>query len=144
MIDLDKDDDDLKFMESPLEDIFGIEKGSTLSPIQVKDPDIVDEGKDAEDKAIASQLATVYDYALESFETQTQLVNTVDPKFAARNSEVAALYLRIALDSVNTRAKIKTNKDKLNIIKDKQGSSNPDLITADRNELLRLFNKSDD
>jgi hypothetical protein len=131
----------MKMISSPLEDAFDIESGSTMSMIQGGDvvphqPQPSTE-PDAEDVKVSRQLDTVYDYALESFEAQHALQQTVDPKFAARNAEVAAQFLKIALDATESRAKNKLEKDKL------RGTSsagpqtvNNNLILTDRKSVL--------
>jgi len=131
-----------------LEDIFGIEPGTTISTVQPQNTQIVttdDAATDTsslineEDKAVASQLSTIYGYAIDAFEQQTQLVQEVDPKFAARNAEVAAQYLKIALDSVETRAKIRHEKLKLKVDGGSPNTVNNNLIVADRNEILKML-----
>lgn len=138
--------EDVRTIESPLEDIFDIERGSTLSTLQTpKTTEVVEyegageDGDDDEDGEITGQLSTIYDYAIESFEVQHQLTQTVDSKFAARNAEVAAQYLKIALDSTESKAKIKLEKAKHRFTAGKaSGPStvNNNLIIADRNEVM--------
>jgi len=129
-----------------LEDIFGIEPGTTISPVQPQNTQIVTtEDNDTsslineEDQAVASQLSTIYGYAIDAFEQQTQMVQEVDPKFAARNAEVAAQYLKIALDSVETRAKIRHEKLKLKVDGGTPNTVNNNLIVADRNSILKML-----
>lgn len=137
----------MNMIENHLESIFDIEPGTTIAPIQkpepkteiVKTEDEHDPLINKEDKEIAEQLATVYGYAVEAFEQQTNLITEVDPRFAARNAEVAAQYLKIALDSVNSRATIRQNKLKLRTDAENPGTVNQNLIVADRNELLKLL-----
>lgn len=134
----------MKMIESPLEDLFDIESGSTMSMVQggssnlpVAHDSAIDTTPDEEDVKVSRQLDTVYDYAIESFEAQHALQQTVDPKFAARNAEVAAQFLKIALDATDSRAKNKLEKDKL------RGSTshgpqtvNNNLIVTDRKSVL--------
>lgn len=131
------------YIESPIEGIFDIEPGSTLSEIQNAktsiEPSVEAPTKDEDDVAVDSQLSTVYDYAIEAFESQTEQVQIVDPKFAARNAEVAALYLRIALDATSSKAKIKLDREKDDGKNKGPSTVNNNLIVADRNELLRAM-----
>lgn len=129
-----------------LEDIFDIESGTTISTVQPKSTEIVSTDDvdtssliNEEDRAVSQQLSTIYGYAIDAFEQQTQMVQEVDPKFAARNAEVAAQYLTIALNSVNTRATIRQNKLKLKSDGTNPNTVNNNLIVADRNEILKML-----
>lgn len=129
-----------------LEDIFDIESGTTISTVQPPKTEIISTDDtdtstliNEEDRAVASQLQTIYGYAIDAFEQQTQMVQEVDPKFAARNAEVAAQYLKIALDSVDTRAKIRHDKLKLKVDGGQPNTVNNNLIVADRNEILKML-----
>lgn len=135
---------------SKLEDIFGIESGTTISTVQHQSTEIVSTNDtdtssliNEEDHAIAGQLATIYGYAIDAFEQQTQMVQEVDPKFAARNAEVAAQYLKIALDSVGDRAKIRHDKLKLKVDGGTPNTINNNLIMANRNEILKMLNEAE-
>jgi len=152
---------------TPLEDIFNLEPGSTPKAVIVKassadlvDPttgEIIERAVDADAPALAkeeriedlkldAQLTTVHIAAMEAFEAQHALSQQVDPKFSARNSEVAAQYLNIALDSVKTRGDLKYKRQKIRIATNVDGSSRTptqnNLIIADRNDVLRsLFSQ---
>jgi hypothetical protein len=135
----------MKTINSPLEDVFDIESGTTMSLIQTDSHDnfptpVSDDPNaplDAEDNKVSRQLDTVYDYALESFEAQHALQQTVDPKFAARNAEVAAQFLKIALDATEARAKNKMERDKLrSTIPKGPGTVNNNVIVTDRRSVL--------
>jgi hypothetical protein len=143
-----------KMTTSPLEDIFGIESGTTISTIQTPRDELVVTPTaennvqliNEEDKEINSQLASIYGYAMDAFEQQTQMVQEVDPRFAARNAEVAAQYLNIALNSIGQKAKIRHDKLKLEttITNQTPGAVNNNLIiTADRNEILKMLIDAD-
>lgn len=139
----------------PLEDIFDIESDSTLSPVQAinnelysddqtdvqKNDGVIEDGFDR-------QYDEIYDMALEAFKSQSEMSESIDPRFAARNAEVAAQYLKIALDTVSTKtAKHLTNKK----LRGSKGQptvngdvvTNNNIIVADRNELLRLMKSED-
>lgn len=137
-----------KFVSHPLEEVFDLPQNSTMAPVQVERQDIVeisdsDEMINEEDRQIAAQLSTVYAYAVEAYENQINLTQEIDPKFAARNAEVAAQFLKIALDSVSDRAKIRHNKLKLKVEGGTPESVTNQLIVADRNELLRIMKGED-
>jgi len=143
----------MKLTDNHLESVFGIEPGTTISKVQDPKPmtEIVSTNDtdtssliNEEDLAVASQLATVYGYAIDAFEQQTQMVSEVDPRFAARNAEVAAQYLNIALDSIKSRATIRQNKLKMKIDGTTPGTVNQNLIIADRTELLKMLGEASD
>jgi hypothetical protein len=139
----------MKLTDNPLEGIFDIEPGTTIAkvqPIDTQTTEIVSTNDtdtasliNEEDKAVSSQLATIYGYAIDAFEQQTQMVQEVDPRFAARNAEVAAQYLNIALNSVSERAKIRHSKLKLKVDGGTPNTVNNNLIVADRNEILKML-----
>ncbi len=137
---------DKKTIDTPFEELFDIEPGTTEAVIQppaIKDIDSP-EMEDEEDKHVSKQLETVYEYAIESYEQQTNTVQSIDPKFAARNAEVAAQYLKIALDAADTRAKNKNSRKKINAALLKAGTPdtlNQNLIVTNRNELFDMVEK---
>lgn len=97
-----------------------------------------------EDLKIDGQIDVIHGAAMTAFEAQSRLAQEVDPKFAARNAEVAAQYLKIALDAVGTRVDTKYKRNKLRLEQNqgpRQVQNN--LIVADRNDLLKnLFEGS--
>lgn len=144
----------------PLESIFSIEPGSTpvhaasaqvstemMDPATgevierktegVTDPEIEKEER-IEDLKIDGQIDVIHCAAMGAFEAQSRLSQEVDPKFAARNAEVAAQYLKIALDAVGTRVDTKYKRNKIRL-EQNQGprSVQNNLIVADRNEILK-------
>lgn len=151
----------------PLEDVFNIEPGTTPMPTastqvstemidpatgevikrsvtNVTDSEIEKEER-IEDLKIDGQIDSIHGAAMNAFESQARLSQEVDPKFAARNAEVAAQYLKIALDAVGTRVDTKYKRAKVRIAKNegpRQVQNN--LIVADRNDLLKsLFGKEE-
>jgi hypothetical protein len=154
----------------PLEDVFDIRPGSTEggfkfddtepgSPLNERasaliDPttgDIIERSSEPtqnelekeerlEDLHIDSQLENVHSAAMIAFEQQARMAQEVDPKFSARNAEVAAQYLNIALNAVNSRVDAKYKRQKIKVAKKeatKPGTVNNNVFIADRNELLR-------
>src|SRR4051812_42898993 len=121
----------------PLEDIFDIEAGSTdygqviqqsgppilhkNATVEVVDqatgeviekkvdivPADVEKEERVDDLHIDAQLETIHNSALVAFEKQSRMAEESDPRFSARNAEVAAQYLNIALNAVNTRVDAK-------------------------------------
>ncbi len=151
---------------SPFEALFDIEPGST-APVVNMPPDaftktggalvdpttgeVVEQTADAtdadldredrlEDLKVQAQMDTIHAAAMGAFHQQQTLAQEVDPKFSARNSEVAAQFLGIALNAVTNRAKAKNDRQKLRIAKANVGTPNQvqnNLIVANRNDLLR-------
>jgi hypothetical protein len=159
---MSKKNDSLLPEPSPLEAVFGMTPGSTPPTTSVAsspsfsqtitDPttgEIIDrpavvtdvqleKEERLEDLKISGQLDTIYDVAIEGFEQQSRMAQEVDPKFAARNMEVALQSLAIALNTVNTRVNAKTNRMKLQLAKNEgpRQVQNNLVMTLDRNTLL--------
>lgn len=100
---------------------------------------------DDEDILIADQLQSVFDKAIAVFHTQQEMSEMCDPKFSARNSEVSGSFLITALNAIQLRAKIKSDKAK-NAVNISVGAIiNGDVnnggtsIKANRNDLLKLL-----
>lgn len=151
----------------PLESVFNIQPGTT-PPLSVdsaqvsnemldpstgeiverkiegaSDADIAKEER-IEDLKIDGQIDVIHGAAITAFEAQHRLSQEVDPKFSARNAEVAAQYLKIALDAVGTRVDSKYKRAKVRL-EQHQGPRQVqnNLIVADRNALLQnLFDNS--
>ena len=65
----------------------------------------------------------------------------VEGKYAARNAEVAAVYLNTALNAAKEKSGQKEHKDKLSVAKQnagKPGTVNNNLI-MDRNDLIKML-----
>lgn len=155
--------------ENPLETFFDMEQGTVL-PVDQRpfatenELTVIDENTelviidaeqtekvpfkeklDDEDLVIQDQLQTVFDKAIAVFHTQQELSEIVDPKFAARNAEVSGQFLTTALNAVQLRAKIKSDKDK-NILNANVGAiingnvtNNTQTIVANRNDLIKML-----
>lgn len=97
--------------------------------------------KDAEDIETDNQISEIYNLAVEAYHNQTAMVEIIDPKFAARNAEVAANYLNIALNAATSKAKIKNDRKRV-------GQFNPaiaankttnNVIVASQEDILRMI-----
>ena len=154
---------------NPLEDIFNIEPGSTpvfhdihvssASQVNERESSLIDpttgeiverssmpaeidieKEERIEDLHIDGQLEGVHTNAIIAFEKSSRMAEEVDPKFAARNAEVAAQYLTIALNAVNSRVDAKFKRQKIRQSKLTAGAPstiNNTVIVADRNALLQ-------
>ena len=111
----------------------------TEAPVDVKDDD---------DKLIEGNIDQVYAAAMEAFQNQTAFIEVIDPKFAARNAEVAANYLNIALQAAVGRSRVKTDRKRANqtFIPYGQpgGKTTNNIVIADRNQILKMISIDSD
>ena len=136
---------ELDTISHPLDDIFGVEKNKTISNIQGRDVELFsdEEADKSKDKQIDAQLDEVYDIALQAFNTQNELTQTIDPRYSARNAEVGAQYLRLALDAAAQKSNKLINNKKLRGTKGAVDIENNGVVNnnifMDRNELLKMM-----
>lgn len=147
----------MKIIETPFEKTFNLEPGSTLLTNNVdiyeeneeeNDKEIVNKETDMnnvydeKDNEIESQLETIYKKAINAFDDYTELIDLIEGKYKARNSEVAVLYLNAALSAINAKKDFKMNKDKLNKKNENSGPRiiNNNLIT-NTNDLIKLLSE---
>jgi hypothetical protein len=96
--------------------------------------------KDAEDLDIDKKIDAVYTAAIDTFQQQIGFVEMVDPKFAARNAEVAAQYLNIALGAATAKARIKIDRKRgQQFIPYANGKSATNVIVASREDILNMI-----
>jgi len=99
--------------------------------------------KDEEDKQIDENITQVYDKAIQAFEQQAEMIEIVDPRYAARTAEVAATYLNIALNAMAVKSRTKSDRIKRNqaFVPYNNGPKtvNNNLIVADRNSILKAL-----
>lgn len=138
----DKDKDKL-FSDHQMEEIFGIESGSTEQLPAAYDPKAAApiEMYDVKDKEIEDQYQEIFNAAMLAFHEQSDSVDVIDPKYRARAQEVAANFLNTALQSVNSKAGLKQTKEKhiLTAQKNMNDSGKNDTVIFDRNELLKAI-----
>lgn len=128
------------FIEHPMEEVLNIEPGTTLlSQVERSTDLVIAEEYDEKDQEIENQFQEVYDAAMSAFESQSMGVELADPKYRARNHEVAVQYLNTALSAVKEKSTMKQHKDKVNVDRAKAGPKtlNQNVIIADRNDLLK-------
>jgi hypothetical protein len=125
----------------PLEDVFDIEEGTTMLPKTIVQSEVVPyEDYDEKDDELDKQFQNIHDLALTAFEQQSEEAEIVDPKYKARNAEVAVQYLNTALQATNSKAQLKHAKDKLEVSKLRIGTQAAETgAQMDRNEILRMF-----
>ena len=131
--------------EAPIDDSFELsetddgEEGYLAVPqSEIQPPAVVD---DEEDKEITGKINEIYDNAMQAYQNQTAYVEIMEPRYAARNAEVAANYLNTALNAVALRARVKNEKRKASsaFVPYKHGGSAANIVVADRNEILRMM-----
>jgi hypothetical protein len=117
----------------PAEDTYVTTTAQAINPQGYQDDD--------EDKQISAKIDDVYDKSLDAFNELTAYTQIIEPRYAARNAEVAAGYLKIALDAASTRAKVKGEKNKSAafIPFSNQNSGTQNIVVADRNDLLKMM-----
>ena len=155
---------------SSLEDLFGLPENSTpplvppVKKVEIPDtlnglPVTIDEStgeiqcvemseqerdNKRDDYLVNAQLSNVYEAAIEAYNVQQEFIQTVDPKFSARNAEVAAQFLSIALNATTARSKAKYDRQKMNMLANMKSGPNQvqnNVIIANRNDILEnLFN----
>ena len=128
----------------PMENILDIEEGTTMMPAVKRTTELVVSGQyDDKDDEIDEQYQEVYDLSLEAFEQQSQEAELVEGRYKARNGEIAAQYLNIALNAAKEKGSLKGNKDKLSLAAEKVTSgsrtTNNNLIVGDRNDILKTL-----
>lgn len=137
-----------KTLHHPMEEIFGIAPGSTASELlpstnyaQVPAAEAAQPHKDdAEDIDITNKIETIYGAAMEAYENQVGLAEIVEPRYAARNAEVANQSLTIALNAVALKARTKNDKRKgAQFIPFGNVNSNNNVVVADRNQILAMI-----
>ena len=139
----------------PLEEVLGITPGSTLmgpderddyemiesAPEEVMQTEPQPDVKDADDVEIDADMKKIHDLAIDSFHEQTAYIETIEPRYAARNAEVAAGFLSIALNAAAARARTKNDRRRSNqfIPHSNGGKTTNNIVVADRNEILRMI-----
>lgn len=142
-------------IRNPLEDVFNMresidieaEYGMTEVPAQAEQPEgpPVDH-KDADDTLIEERIDEVYDAAMDAYKAQQGYLEVIEPRYAARNAEVAANFLNIALSAANSRAKVKTDRKRANqsfVPYANGGKTTNNILIADRNEILKMITVDD-
>jgi len=100
----------------PLEDIFGLPSGTTEVTVIQRNTQLVEHVDfDDKDSEIEEQFQEVYDVAMSTFENQVEMLERAetDPKYIARQMEVAAQFLNTALAAAKEKSNLKMTKDKL-------------------------------
>ena len=127
------------------EDELDIENNYAMTEVpvqaQVDGPPV--DHKDEDDILVEKRIDEVYDAAITAFNNQSAYMEIIEPRYAARNAEVAANYLNIALTAANSRAKVKTDRKRANqsFVPYAQpgGKTTNNIVIANREEILRMI-----
>jgi hypothetical protein len=136
-------------LENPLDKLFNTEP---TPPSQVVEYQEITEGelaelqppegapeKDAEDTEIDGKIDTVYNAAIDAFNNQTAYTEIIEPRYAARNAEVAAQYLNIALNAAATRARVKGDRKRGNTFVPYTDNKTKGVVVCSREDIMKLI-----
>ena len=116
-------------------------------PAQNVTAEPVQDIKDADDDIIEKRIDEIYDEAIEAFRKQNEYTEIIEPRYAARNAEVAANYLNIALAAANSRSRVKVDRKRANqafVPYANGGKSTTNVLIASREEILRMIDVDKD
>lgn len=135
---------------NPLDDLFNtlphdLEKDDeyvpttegTLAALNPEQPVAVE--KDDEDIEIDRKVDEVYTAAIDAFNNQTAYMEVIEPRYAARNAEVAANYLNIALNAASVRAKVKGDRKKNAQFVPFGNNKTSGAVVASREDIMRML-----
>ena len=147
-------------IKHPLESVFNMQSGSVdiniesqyelqespLTPQAVTGEPMPDV-KDEDDLLVEKRIDEVYDAAMTAYQNQSAYTEIIEPRYAARNAEVAANYLNIALAAANSRARVKVDRKRANqqfIPHGGGGKTTNNIIVANREEILKMITIDDE
>lgn len=129
----------------PLEDMFGIESGTTIVEYREVLPEKPIEmvNYDKKDDEIEMKLEEIYAVAMGQVSLVADEMDRVEGKYKARIGEVTATMLNVALGAAKEKRLMKEHKDKLTPGRNGTVNNNTLVVdgsvVADRNEILRAF-----
>lgn len=137
--------DKIKQLSShPLEDILGIEENTTEVIKYERHTELKPyEPFDEKETEIEAQYQEIADLAISAYKSLEEVMETAEPKFRARLTEVNMQTLNTALGALKERAKLKEIKDKA-IAKAAEASTkgnttNQAVFILDRNQALQMM-----
>jgi len=132
---------------NPLDSLFDIEAGdrdemqeyvsTTENEITAQAPAVVE--KDQEDIDTDRKIDEVYDTALNSFQELVAYTQIIEPRYAARNAEVAATYLSLALQAATSKAKLKTDRKRVATFIPGGNKVTNNTVVCSREEIMRMI-----
>lgn len=144
-------------IKNPLDDLFNIaddemadqnemaayEEAAAADIIaaqQANAPAVVE--KDEEDVENDKRFDEIYTAAKDAFDNQMAYTEIIEPRYAARNAEVAANFLNLALQAAATKARVKTDRKRATAFIPGMGAGSKvtnNTIVATREEILRMI-----
>ena len=94
---------------------------------------------DPEDKENDARIDNVYTAAIDAFNQQTQYQEIIEPRYAARNAEVAANFLTIALNAAATKARVRGDRKKQSACVPFTNNKSSNVVVASREDILRMI-----
>lgn len=137
-------------IKNPLDDLFDIDDEMT-SGTEIDDYDQAPQSalvppntavaeKDEEDIENDKRFDEVYTAAIDTFNNQMAYTEIIEPRYAARNAEVAANFLNLALQAANSKARNKMDRKRATaFIPGMGGKVTNNTIVASREEILRMI-----
>jgi hypothetical protein len=136
--------------KNPLDDVFDVDRDSDNELTeyeQITSGELANLAaptapveKDQDDVENDARIEEVYNVALETFQNQMAYTEIIEPRYAARNAEVAASYLNIALQAASTKAKVKSDRKRAAAFIPGMGAKvTNNTIVATREEILRMI-----
>lgn len=86
-----------------------------------------------------ARIVAIHDAALETFQNQMAYTEIVEPRYAARNAEVAANYLSIALNAALAKARVKADRKKLSTFVPYANGRANGTVVASREDIMRMI-----
>lgn len=141
---------DVKKYQHPLDQVLGFQEEEQqeednfelveTQPQSLAPTEPVPDPKDEDDIETEKRIDAVYDAAMNTFQNQMAYTEIIEPRYAARNAEVAHQFLNTALAAAATKAKVKSDRKKTNAaFVPYANKTTNNVIVADRNELLRMM-----
>lgn len=124
-----------KVDEDEYEQVTEGELAAMAAPVEPGEP----EEKDAEDIEIDKKVDQIYDMAVGAFQELTAYTQIIEPRYAARNAEVAANYLSTALNAASVRAKVKGDRKRAAQFVPFAQKNQSNVVVASREEIMRMI-----
>lgn len=139
--------------KNPLDDLFDIaddemaDQNELMEYDQVPASDIIaappqEPQKDQDDIENDARFDEVYTAAKEAFDNQMAYTEIIEPRYAARNAEVAANFLNLALQAASAKARVKSDRKRAAAFIPGMGANSKvtnNTIVASREEILRMI-----
>lgn len=137
-------------IKNPLDDLFDIadeeiaDHNEITEYDQVPASDVIatqqEPQKDQEDIENDARFDEVYTAAKDAFDNQMAYTEIIEPRYAARNAEVAANFLNLALQAASAKARVKSDRKRATAFIPGAGSKvTNNTIVATREEILRMI-----